>query len=273
MLVSAADADGRPLAGLGPDDFVLREGGVLREILDARPAHYPAAILIDTSAFARPVFFQLRRALTRFLDAMSDREVALYSFGDTAMRVANFSRDMSRLRRAADGLFADPQGQTHTADAIVRAAEDLRKRGTPLSTIVVLSAGGIDRSGRSPMDVTSAVLASRSIVHVIDMRATVGSGAPADRPRSRGAAVDNSYITLGADQLLRDLPARTLGRYMQVFGPSGFDESLDALRRQLAAEVVVEYLRPTETPAGPLQIGTRVPGATARGVGLERDPR
>jgi len=44
------------------------------------------------------------------------------------------------------------------------------------------------------------------------------------------------------------------------------------LQRRLAAEVVVEYI-PGGGDSKSLRIGTRVPGATVRGIGLDRAPQ
>jgi hypothetical protein len=272
VLACVMDPAGTPMTGLIEDDFVVREAGERREILGVAPAHYPIAVLVDTSSFARPVFIQLRNALVRFLGALSGREAALYTFGDVALRVLDFTSAVGVLQQKAGGLFAEPQGQTHAADAIIRSATDLKKRGSAIGMILVLSAGGIDRSSRMPAVVEQAVVGSRAVVNVIDMRMATIS-APANRPGSLAPAVDNSMVSFAAERLLRDLTERTLGRYDRIFSGSGFDEALNALRRQVEAEVVVEYAVPAGSVARSLEVGTKVPGATVRGVGLDRTPR
>lgn len=272
VLACAMDPAGTPMAGLTEDDFLVREAGERREILSVAPAHYPIAVLVDTSSFARPVFIQLRNAVVRFLGALSGRETAIYTFGDQALRVVDFTSAVGVLQQKAGGLFAEPQGQTHTADAIIRSATDLKKRGSPIGMIVVISAGGIDRSSRMPAVVEEAVVASRAVVNVIDMRMATIS-APANRPGGVAPAVDNSMVTFAAERLLRDLTERTLGHYERIFSASGFDEALNALRRQVEAEVVVEYAVPAGSTARSLEVGTTVPGAAVRGVGLDRMPR
>jgi hypothetical protein len=272
VLASITDDAGAPMGGAAAEDFIVRENGTTREVVGATAAHYPIAVLVDTSNFARPVFVQLRTAAVRFLGGLTGRDVALYTFGDVAMRAADFTRDVGALQKKAGGLFAEPQGQTHAADAIIRAASDLKKRNAAVSMIVVLSAGGVDRSGRMPAVVEETVLASRAIVYAVDMRpATVA--APANRPGGNGEAVDMSMVNFAGERLLRGLAERTMGRYQHIFSGSGFDEVLNALRQQVAAEVVLEYAVPPGSQATVLEIGTHLPGATARGVGLERQPQ
>ena len=87
LLASVVDKDGDPMAGLTADDFIVQEGGARCEMLNASPAQYPVAILIDTSYAARPDFQQLRTAVAHLVDRLSGRDVALYTFGDRAMKV------------------------------------------------------------------------------------------------------------------------------------------------------------------------------------------
>ena len=64
------------------------------------------------------------------------------------------------------------------------------------------------------------------------------------------------------------------GRYDLVYSPSGFYTALDGLQRQLSAEVFLEYLACTSGRSeGGLQLGARLPGATVRGIGLDRPPK
>jgi VWA domain-containing protein len=273
VLARIVDDTGASLNGVSPEDFIVRENGAAREIITATPAHYPIAVLVDTSAFARPVFIQLRSAVVQFLDALSGRAVALYTFGDQALRVADFTTDVSALQRKAGSLFAEPQGQTHVADAIIRAANDLKARHSPIAMILVLSTGGIDRSSRMPVLVREAVLASRAVVRVIDMR-QAAVAPPPNRPGGTGDAVDTSMSTFAGEQLLRGLAERTLGHYARIFSGSGFEGELGDLRQLLAAEVVLEYAVPAGAPpAHGLELGTHLPGATVQGMGLERAPR
>src|SRR5689334_11813836 len=73
MFVSAVDAKGEPVKGLGPDDFVIREDGAQREVLRVTPATEPMdiAILVDDSAASEGVIPRVREGLTAFVNAMS----------------------------------------------------------------------------------------------------------------------------------------------------------------------------------------------------------
>ena len=70
IYVSALDKAGKPVTDLSPSDFVVREGGMTREVLRAQPASEPAqiALLVDTSAAIAPNVGDMRRALERNID-------------------------------------------------------------------------------------------------------------------------------------------------------------------------------------------------------------
>src|SRR5206468_4268946 len=82
VLASVADKDGDPVGGMTAEDFIVHEGGAECETLNASPAQYPVAIVVDTTQSARQDFQQLRTAVAQFVDRMSGREVALYTFGE-----------------------------------------------------------------------------------------------------------------------------------------------------------------------------------------------
>lgn len=275
MLASAMDMDGQPLIGLTADDFIVYEDGRPVETVNVTPAAYPVALLVDTTQSARAEFMLLRTAARQFLSRLSGREVALYTFGERASRVADFTRDLPRLERAVDSLFARPEAESHVLDALIEASGDIRRRESPVTLVVVLSAGGNDQSNRTPSEVFRAVLSARSIVQVVEMRSPRASGRLIN-PRGRRSSTSDraAEAALGLEELLRALGERTQGGYSLIYSGSGYAATLDRINRTLASEVVVEYVPAAAGSSNaPLKIGTHVVGAVVRGVGLDRAPR
>ncbi len=257
--------------GLGPDDFVVQEGTTRCETIGARPAAYPIAILVDTSQAARTQFTEMRKAVHQLVGRLSGRDVALYTFGERAFRVADFSRDTGRLERTVDQLFAMPDGESHVLDAIIEAGRDLARREPAVAMIVVVSAGANDQSNRTPRDVFEPVMASRSIVHVVEMRSIGASGRLGNVRGRRNFTTDRAAeAALGLQELLQGVVNQTRGGYDRIFSASGFHASLQGLHRRLAAEVIVEYA--SSQPAASLRIATRAPGGVVRAIGLDRTP-
>jgi hypothetical protein len=262
-----------PLGGLAAEDFVIQEGTTPCETIAARPAGYPIAVLVDTSGAARQEFTQMRKAVRQLVSRLTGRDVALYTFGDRAFRVADFTRDTSRLERAVDHLFAAPDGESHVLDAIIEAGKDISKRESPLAMIVVVSAGGNDQSNRTPREVFEPVLASRSIVHLVEMRSIGASGRLNNVRGRRNFTTDRkAEAALGLQELLQGLVNQTRGHYDRIFSSSGYPASLDVLQRRLATEVIVEYAS-SGGSASSLKIGTRLAGGVVQAIGLERAPR
>lgn len=262
-----------PVVGLAAEDFVVQEGNAPCEVLALTTAHYPVAILIDTSHAARTEFTLMRTAVRQLVSRLSGREVALYTFGERAFRVADFTRDTTRLERKVDDVFALAEGESHVLDGIVEAAKDLARREAAVAMIVVVSAGSNDQSNRTPREVFEPVLASRSIVHVVERRSIGASGRLGNVRGQRNFTSDRSAeAALGLQEVLQALVTRTRGDYDRVFAGSGFVSSLERLQQRLTSEVVVEYAS-TGAPAADLRIGTRVVGGVVRGIGLDRTPR
>ncbi len=273
VLVSVTDAAGGVVQGLGPSDFVVEENGVTRETLDVRHANYPIAILLDTSNTARQSFIKMREAVASFSERLKDRHVSLTTFGDVPDTIVSFDSEHPDVVGAVNGLFARPDMESHVLDGIIQVAKDLQKRNSPLSMIVVVSAGGFDQSRRTPGEVARPVLASHSMVHVIEARSPKAGGylrRPRLRLDSSAAAADASQQL---QQALEGLALRTRGQYKQVLGSTGFEGTLRSLASRIAAEVVLEYIVPDDAPPSKdLRIGVNMVGATVWGLGLESPP-
>ena len=269
-LVSAADKDGAPILGLAADDFVIEDGGTRCVVLGATPASYPVAILVDTSSFARSDFQQLRDAVHQFIGALSGRDVALFASSALPTRVVDFTRDVGQLEDGIAHTFAQPNSAPRTLDAIADAARSLRERRGSLTRIVVISAGGPDSSSRTPREVLDAVVASRSIVDVVDLQET-HTRANRDDERSSKTVIPSQLRSDNDAALLRALSQSTLGIYERIVTPSGYAVSLQKVRGQILSEVVVEYAVAPELPRN-LRVGVRLPGAVVRGIALERSP-
>ncbi len=273
VLVSVTDLGGDPVSGLGPPDFVIEENGQAREPLDVRSASYPIVVLLDTSLTARSSFIAMRQAVSKFGERLHGRSIALSTFGGAPARVVSFSDESPDVTHAVEGLFARPGAESQLLDGIIDAAREIRELNVPLSMIVVVSAGAMDQSRRSAGDVLRPVLASHSMVHVIETRSPRGSGR-LRRPRlNLGNTTLANDGSLQLEELLQALAARTRGHYEKVSGDSGFESALHRLATRLSAEVVVEYIVPDEAPPSrDLRIGVNLAGASVWGLGLDAPP-
>ena len=88
----------------------------------------------------------MRAAVRQLVSRLSGREVALYTFGERAFRVADFTRDTTKLEHKVDDVFALAEGESHVLDGIIEAAKDLARREAAVAMIVVVSAGSTIRA-------------------------------------------------------------------------------------------------------------------------------
>lgn len=267
-LISTLDPEGMPLVAVDADDYVIEEGATRGEVLHVSPADYPVAVIIDTSSFARDDFPKMRSAVLRFLGALSPRDVVLYTSGTPARRVVDFGQNVRQIEEAVRHTFAEPNAGPRRIDAIIDASHHLTTRHAALTRIVVVSAGGPDASARSAGDVLNAVLASRSIADVIDLRQGIASNnrgvVGAYDPR---APMPRLRRDSDADVLV-NLSRRTLGSYERIITAAGYDHALNQVRNRLLSEAIVEYAVAPEAPHD-LHVGVRLPGAVVRGIALD----
>ena len=254
---------GKPLLNApASDDLVVEEDGERRTVISVAPAAYPVAVLLDTSGFARDDFFRLREAATHFVRSLRDREVAVYTFGDRSARLTPFTRDTKALARAVETTFAADGGEVHVIDAFIEAAEEIGRLTPMVSTIVVVSGGGRDRSRRNLQDLREPLSRSHAIVRVVDRRRPQASTA---RSGGRDQAVQTA---LGDEDILREFVERTQGQFIQIAGASGYQAALDQALEQMASEWIVAYEGLAQPHSRSVRLGIRLPGATIRGIGL-----
>lgn len=229
---SVRNTRGRPVTGLTPADFEVRDNGLPRPILSLRAdrlSPVSLVILVDTSGSMGmgPKIGVARQAFDAILSQLrpSD-EAAVFSFDSTLHEHRAFTSDLIRLTGAVDEL--DPYGSTSLYDAAAAAARRLADRSATHKAIIVLT-DGTDTSSALTASQVSGLASSIGVpVYVV---ATV---APVDR-RSLTAKARSPH-SQAAD--LRNLAEWTGG--MLLFA-SNLDESMKTAA-SLVAELRQQYV-------------------------------
>lgn len=138
--VLVADAEGRPVHGLRPEDFRVYDDGEERELAffhverrggEERPV--AVVFLVDVSGSMTPEEMErVRTAMEAFARGLAGRPAsfALMSFGMSAKVQQNFTGDFSKLNRAVARLARELNGlSTHTYDAVDDAVRLLVRQG------------------------------------------------------------------------------------------------------------------------------------------------
>jgi len=250
VLASVADARNRPFVDLGPDDFVVSEGGQPREVLSYRIADYPIVVLLDTGADARRDFDTIRKAAERFVARLGQRPIVIGTLGDPPAMLSSFEDDRTSLLEQLGAVSARPAGAPSTLEGVAAAARMLTDIGSPFSAIVVVSATSVDNSRSLPRDLVATILRSHAFVHAV-----------ANRLAASGARVDLS-------EPLRGIAEQTGGQFTTIYGSASYEIARDRLADRLATQVMIEYLVPPGSKPIDVRLGVNLPGARVTGLGV-----
>ncbi len=175
MSVAVSDSMGRPLIGLGRDDFLVEEQGVRQDIRVADPEESPfnLAVLLDLSGSTAVDLDHMRRATTRLIEmARPNDRVALYAMsGSMFHRLTAFTSDRDLLMKRVNSL-PYPVGGSPLWDVIALAYdEELADLAGERNALIVISDGIDNRiSGQS---VPSNLRAARLIQAAGEMEARI----------------------------------------------------------------------------------------------------
>jgi len=255
ILVSVLDAKNSPVAALAPEDLVVREDGVAREVLRVRKATAPLtiALLIDDSTAVSRAATDLRLGVQAFIEAFETTpEMALVTFGDRPTVLVDYTRDRRRLVAGAKRLFPRTGAGAYLLDAITEISRGLAKRAPERPAIVAVLTEGVEFSTDSYRGALERLAASGAQFHAV----IVGGGPEAspaqEKVRDRNIVIDEGTRTTG-------------GRREQLLSSNALPGALEALAAELEHQWVVTYSRP-ESLIQPerVQVEAKRPGLMVR---------
>jgi VWFA-related protein len=254
VYASVLDSSGKPVTGLTAADFVVREEGVVREVLKAGPATdgLVIALTVDDSQASTPLMQFIRDGLTTFVKRLDGKaQIALSAFGERPTPLVEYTDSAAQLQKGVERLFAKSGGGAYFLEAIVELARGIERREAPRKAIVALIAeNGPEFSNLYSPRVLDALKRSGAALHVIAMGQP--SANDTDELRNR-----NMVIAEGT--------ALTGGRRDQVLAESGIGDRLVQLADELTNQYVVSYLRPESLiPPEKIEVSVKKPGLTVR---------
>lgn len=263
MYVSVLDAKGAPAENIGPNDLIIREDNVAREVLRVSPATDPIhiALLIDTSQAAQTFVRDYRQAVPAFLDvvlgekASGDNQVALIGIGERPTILTDYTSNRGQLTTGVNRLFSIPQAGTYLLDAIMEVGQGLQKRGAERAVIVAVTSEGPELSNRGYRQVLDRLKASGATLHVVTI------GTPANMAEDRVLTLSLGTKNSG-------------GRYDTLLIPSALATRLKDVGREIIGQYRITYARPDSLiPPEKIEVSARRDGLTVRGVPVPEPPR
>jgi hypothetical protein len=212
IYVSVLDQGGTPVPGLATGDFIVREGGVAREVLRVSTATDPLqiAVLVDTSPAIEPYVSEVRSALKSFSREIQDRhERALFALGERPTCVADYSRDPIRLEEGIGRLSGRSAAGASVAEAIIEVSRGLRQRAAARPVVVLITAEGPDLVERDHQTVLDQLRETNATLHVFFLG-------------KAGALLGNAGTSMALDRRLQRLAAELNNQYLVIYAqPSG----------------------------------------------------
>jgi len=272
LVVTATNAEGRPVTELTPADFTVVEDGLEQEVSFAGSDDVPfnLAILLDLSGSTKPDRLAMREAAKRFVSLARPRDrVAVYALaGDVFHVVAPLSEDREALIETLDQL-PNVAGGSPVYDAIALAyAEELHKRPGERNALIVIS-DGIDNQVSKQDDAPSTIRFKRLVKAAVEMNALIypvflRSGERFGRGWSRKAR-----------ERMEELAAASQGRLFAAMSIQDLDPVFPLIERELRGVYSVAYYpsnqdfdgkwRAVEVKAGGTDVTIRArPGYHAR---------
>jgi VWFA-related protein len=260
IYVTVTDRSGALIDDLSADDFVVKEGGKVRDVVSAVPATAPMriALLIDDNGSG--IF---RYGVAKFIEKMQGRaEFALSTVNGQHLKIVDYTADVESLVEGIHRLNARPG----TADGgqllegIFETAKDLEKRKAHRAVIVVLTVGGEEHSPLPAHHVLDQLQKSGAALNVISVSSSaLRSMAAVQKPS--GLLGENMNLS----EVLGDGPKQSGGRHDEIVATAGLVAGLQDLAQTLTHQYAVAFTRPEKgNSSDKISVSVKRPGLTVR---------
>jgi hypothetical protein len=241
-----------------PQDLVVREDNVVREVLRIVPATEPmqVALLVDNSQAATRNIQRMREGITQFVNLMANgrNEISIVTMGDRPTLVVDATSDADKLKKnGADRLFAQPGSGTYLLESIIETSKGFRKKESPRPVIVALMTEGTEFSNQHYDDVLKALKESGTEFFALTLTETQ-SDDRSDPARNRNVVLDRGTRETG-------------GRREILLSDMAIQGAMTSVADELLHQFKVTYGRPESLiPPEKITVEAKNPAWTARGV-------
>lgn len=139
--VNVMDAETRPVKDLTAADFIVREDGVVRDIVDVRVAGEPliVSVVVDAPPEAREIRIALSAFATELLSASPESQISIGEFGGPVTANARFTSSLSDFEKTIPKAIPRIDGASSLSQALVDAGRELATRPGARKAIVSIN--------------------------------------------------------------------------------------------------------------------------------------
>jgi VWFA-related protein len=268
VYVSVLDKNGVPVTDLGPGDFIVKDGGKNRDVVEAGMTNVPLRIALIVDDNGTGLF---RYGVVKFIERLQGRaEFALSTVTGQHQKLVDYTADADLLTTAIGQLTAraatNDGGQL--LEGIFETAKDFQKRKTRRPVIVVLTVGGEEHSTLPAHHVLEELQKSGAALHVVATNnAALRATATVSRP---GALLEEN---LNLSEVLGDGPKQSGGKREEIVASAGVVMGLQQLAEALRNQYAVSFSRSDPPKSNDkLSVSVKRSGLTVRAPMRLRTP-
>jgi VWFA-related protein len=268
VYVSVLDKNDVPVTDLGPNDFVVKEGGKTRDVVEAGMANVPMRIALLVDDNGTGIF---RYGVVKFIERLQGRaEFALSTVNGQNQKLVDYTADVNLLTAAIGQLTARPGTNDggQLLEGIFETAKDFQKRPTRRPVIVVLTVGGEEHSTLPAHHVLEELQKSGAALHVFAINsAALRPTAAVSRP---GALLEEN---MNLSEVLGDGPKQSGGKREEIVAAPGVVVGLQQLAEALRTQYAVSFSRSDPPKSGDkISVSVKRSGLTVRAPMKVRTP-
>jgi VWFA-related protein len=258
VYVTVFDKNGVTVPDLTVNDFIVKDGGKERDVVQVEPATAPMRIALIVDDNGTGIF---RYGVARFIERLQGRAVfALSTVTGQHLKIVDYTANVSDLSEAIARLTARP-GTTdggQLLEGIFETAKDMQKRKGQRPIIVVLTVGGEEHSTLPAHHVLDQLRQSGAALHVFAVESSaLASTVAVTRP----AALLGENLNLS--EVLGDGPKQSGGQRDEIVATAGIVAGLQKLADTLTRQYAVVY-SPSQKSNGKISVSVKRPGLVVR---------
>jgi len=205
LFVTAVGEDGMPVDKLGPEDVIVREDGVAREVLKVSPSGEPVDItlLVDNSIASQRALQDMRLGLEKFVATFAGpHPITLMTVADRPTVQVNSTTSKAQLLKGVQRLFAQPGAGSTMNEAVIEASKAIAKRKPARAAIVIVTSFGPEFSDRGYQFALDALADSGATLHVLELQDTPHTDSTDQGVRDRNVVIDRGTTETGGTREL-----------------------------------------------------------------------